>query len=226
MLPRWVWLLLGYVAVFGFLALVAIGVIRAKPDSALGGYRFRITIMVDVNGETRSGSSVIEVSNRPQIVRWLSWSTVISSMRGDAVFVDLGQGRNLIALLQLPTADSYGEHFGALPPRIFDFLPGGRPPPRMPFAVPRELSGSDIPLLVSFSDLNDPLSIREVPPDSLQSVFGQNVRLKRVTIEMTNDPVTRHITDEIPWLQDFWKKSETLASRKEIANKRFRSGAE
>jgi hypothetical protein len=56
------------------------------------------------------------------------------------------------------------------------------------------------PLLVTFSDLTDPMSVQEVDSDNLQKTFGQGVRLKEITIETTDEPVTWQIKEVLPWL--------------------------
>lgn len=63
---------------------------------------------------------------------------------------------------------------------------------------------SAYPMLVTFSDLGDPASVERVDPDDLAASFGDGVRLKRVTVQMTDDPVTTGITTRLPWLITFW----------------------
>lgn len=56
-----------------------------------------------------------------------------------------------------------------------------------------------LPTLVTFTDLNDPMSVRVVDPDGFEQAFGPGVRFKRAFIEMTNDQVTRGIEKKLPW---------------------------
>ena len=46
------------------------------------------------------------------------------------------------------------------------------------------------PLLVTFDDVTKPETVREVDPDDLAAVFGEGVRLKAVTLEITREGVT------------------------------------
>lgn len=62
-------------------------------------YRYRMVVEVDVRGETKSGASVIEVSLSKQPKFLPEVPSVATTVRGEAVFVDLGDGRNVIALL-------------------------------------------------------------------------------------------------------------------------------
>jgi hypothetical protein len=62
------------------------------------------------------------------------------------------------------------------------------------------LAGEDIPTLVIFSDLNDPITARIVRPEELPQVFGEGVRFIRAYVEMTTDPVSRTIEAKLRWL--------------------------
>jgi hypothetical protein len=53
-----------------------------------------------------------------------------------------------------------------------------------------DIPRSHYPLLVAFMDINDPNSVREVDPDNLAATFGPGVSLKRITLEITDEPVT------------------------------------
>ncbi len=65
-------------------------------------YRYRMTVEVMVDGVVRSGSSVIEIRIQTQ-PNLLSNSTIVPHVRGEATYVDLGGGRNVIALLAMST---------------------------------------------------------------------------------------------------------------------------
>lgn len=49
-----------------------------------------------------------------------------------------------------------------------------------------------IPLLVTFDDITEPEpeTVREVDPEDLAAVFGEEVRLRAVTLEITGEVVT------------------------------------
>jgi len=69
-----------------------------------------------------------------------------------------------------------------------------------------ELRADQLPLLVTFTDLDDPKGARVVPPNNLPRAFGPfgpGVRLMRAWIEMTSDPLTRGIERKLPRLKDF-----------------------
>ncbi|HBM06154.1 MAG TPA: hypothetical protein DD369_11230, partial [Erythrobacter sp.] len=73
--------------------------------------------------------------------------------------------------------------------------------------VPRHFSRADqvnkrsaYPMLVTFGDLDDPASVERVDPDDLAATFGEGVRLKRITVQITDDPVTSGIEQRLGWL--------------------------
>src|SRR5579875_3813684 len=61
-------------------------------------YRYRMTVQVEEDGKIHSGSSVIQVKINKQ-PQFGDAPPQESHFYGDAVFVDLGNGRNVIALL-------------------------------------------------------------------------------------------------------------------------------
>lgn len=175
--------------------------------SACGGpvysYSYRLTIEVDTPDGLKSGSSVIETTVQddteswgPREARLVRWRT-----KGDAVFVDLGSGRQVIALLAMGATGS--DNFSRLVPKLFQLRDldevrtwQGR---QGRFTLPADL----VPTLVTFADLSDPKTARVVRPDEFETVFGPGVRFKRAWIEMTYDPITRGIEKKIPWLNDY-----------------------
>ena len=65
---------------------------------------------------------------------------------------------------------------------------------------PAEVRAADYPLLVTFADPADPTSVQRVDPANLAASFGPGVTLKRITVEVTNDPVTTGIEKRLGWL--------------------------
>ena len=77
-------------------------------------YRYRLTIEVETPQGLRSGSSVIETTIRDTTGAVLSTPearTISSKVRGEAVFVDLGEGRNVVAILALSGASDLAKAF-------------------------------------------------------------------------------------------------------------------
>lgn len=162
-------------------------------------YRYRMTVEVDDNGTVRTGSSVIQVTAQKQRQIISGVLPVIYDARGEAVFVDLGNGRNVLALLASgPTAQEVDYPTGIV--RSL-FEPEAPDPdlPKYPTHGRRELPLKLLPTFVTFADLNDPNTARLVYPNMFSEALGSGIRLKDVSIEMTNDPVTAQIQMKLPW---------------------------
>lgn len=60
------------------------------------------------------------------------------------------------------------------------------------------------PMLVTFDDIADPASVKLVDPADLAASFGPGVRLKAVTLEVTDEPVTEgRVKGVLGWLPDY-----------------------
>ena len=58
------------------------------------------------------------------------------------------------------------------------------------------------PVLVTFGDLNDPTSIKQVDPNDLAASFGPGYALKKVQLEITSEPVTQgRMAEAIPCIK-------------------------
>jgi hypothetical protein len=69
--------------------------------------------------------------------------------------------------------------------KLFDEVEDKRGRAARVIAVPVE----QYPLMVTFADLADPASVALVDPNDLAATFGPGVRLKAVTLEVTDAPV-------------------------------------
>lgn len=206
----------------GILAAVLVGLYALyKLIYPTYSYRYRMTVEVDVRGETKSGASVIEVrlSKQPKFLPEVP--AVATTVLGDAVFVDLGEGRNVIAVLASGPNGSYVDYPQHVVPGHFKLSYADRDLVQFPQLQGRWDLASQLPTLVTFTDLNDPKTaqviydthivetrdersvIRREPRvavDRFAEAFGPGVRLRRIWIEMTSEPITRGIEQKLPWL--------------------------
>lgn len=180
-------------------------------------FRYRLTAEVQTPSGLRSGSSVIGVTARH--VDTIDVSQFQVHVQGDAIFIDLGDGKNLIVSL------AFGPEYGIYNPGVIGKLPA------IAFGIRSEkewgsikdrkesvqLADSNIPTLISFTDLRDPTTARLVRSDggcaassslpnlnmlgchTFSEMFGPGYNLKRVTLAITNDPVSRDIDKHFPW---------------------------
>jgi hypothetical protein len=59
-------------------------------------------------------------------------------------------------------------------------------------------------MLVTFDDISKPETVREVEPEDLAAVFGEGVRLKAVTLEITRGAVTQgRVEGALGWLGSY-----------------------
>jgi hypothetical protein len=165
-------------------------------------YRYRMTVNVEVDGQVRSGSSVIEVRVSKQPVFLPGVNPVEQIEHGEAVFVDLGAGRNVTALLASGTYAEKTGHAITLVPTHFKLnLSDDRQLASLSTLRGRwELAADDLPALVTFSDPTNPATARLVRADQLEQIFGPGVRWRGVVVEMTTDAVTRSIESKLPWV--------------------------
>ena len=152
----------------------------------------KMTLEVEAEGQLYTGSSVVKVRVKESepLTKQLGYPLQFGA-KGEAAYVELPGRRYLFALLGGGPSDS-GPQTNAL--NIFqDQLPRKGlerfallSKSRFKTDIPR----SHYPLLVAFMDINDPNSVREIDPDNLAATFGLGVSLKRITLEITDEPVT------------------------------------
>ena len=71
------------------------------------------------------------------------------------------------------------------------------------------------PLLVRFRGLDRPESLEAVSPDALDAAFGPGVKLKRIMIQITDEPVTDRIKTRLPWLEEVGRVRGTIIPKGE-----------
>lgn len=135
-------------------------------------------------------------------------------MKGDAVFVDLGAGKNLIAILAHGRTASDVDGMSRL--AMNAFAAAGQ---KVPFKDVKRLTGtvpvrdSLIPTLVTFTDLNNPATAKVLDAGDVEATFGKGYRMQGVSLEMLpvglwpfdlggplSKPVTRGIEKQVPFL--------------------------
>ncbi|NOT72322.1 MAG: hypothetical protein HOP09_13905 [Hyphomicrobium sp.] len=202
---------------------------------------FRMTYEVETPEGLKTGSSVIAATYVRQI--GIVGRSFRGTTRGEAVTVDLGPRGTLYALLSSPSRpggdghvemlkDIFGLHAetdlpGASSVYNFAAVSGRR---ELTYDQPWIVPGTQrtmawiLPKLVLFKDETDPKSIETVDPLNLAASFGEGVRLKRVIIEITKDPVTVGIKKRLAWLSDFFDKQfdgnryQTVEAKHQLAN--------
>ena len=174
------------------------------------GHKYRLTVEVETPEGTKSASGVLAVHPDRSYSRGGHTQT-----KGDAVFVDLGGGKNLVALLAHIDKNLDLDDINYVALRAYTAA-GGQ---RVSFNDMNRLSGSVpvkgalIPVLVTFTDLANPGTAHTVQPDDAEAALGKGYRLHGITAEVVpnglwpldfggalGEPVTRGILAKLPWL--------------------------
>lgn len=172
----------------------------------------QLTLVVETpHGEVR-GSAVTRVEN----VIFGPLSLADGSMRvrwtGEAVALEVLPGQWLFALLEgdgavdagywvytaydlWASGGAYGYHFPNWKAVSTHVL-------AQPLNTPVPLPTEGGPMLVTFDDITKPETIRRVNPADLAAVFGDGVRLKEMTLAITDEPVTEGRIETLP----FWNQ--------------------
>ena len=186
--------------------------------------RFKLAVTVDANGKTYTGATVYDVTYvwEPKFLPEVRAAQL--RLTGEALFLDLGGGRNLVVTL---TASGSGRPFKRVNiSQTYQFedlwkSSGARSAAALPHIafqlhMASKQTGADLkaarkkgkielpvdrlPTTVTFTDLADPTTVKRVDPTNLAATFGPGYRITRATIEVTNEPLTHGIEKKLPWL--------------------------
>lgn len=208
----------------GLLALSACkpsGQSSERPSKNSAEVRFQVTVNVDTPDGPRSGSSIWSWKlSKPTIALGSPYG---GKFRGEAVAVDLPNGKTLFALVKgqemLPE-----RHLGDIArasrgeeklheDRVADirYLSGRIGDTATVPCVARtgEERGADrvdpkldCPMLVSFADITEPASVFKVDKNDAAASLGSGYEIKDITITITDKPVTKGIEKRLGWLLD------------------------
>jgi hypothetical protein len=206
-------------------------------------YRYKLTLSLETPEGIKTAFNVVEVGH---------WEVIVpdgaarTGVKGEALYLDLGAGRQpLVALL---SGDS-NKFFGQRPHGHWDFGSPTNALGRL-FGVnrqgvewldfvgrvakqrgEREMDLLDLPNLVTFADPTDPNTIAAVDPRNLEATLGPGVRWHRMTLAITNEPITTGLDLRLPWLRTIGTNhldGQYASSKKTLANSlqaiQFKSG--
>ena len=202
-------------ALLGLVGLLALWLGAAFAMQAWHTYlhALRVTVEVETPTGPRSASGVLHVVVSEKSGMLPETDGVLNSVRGEAVFLDLGEGRNLVALLARGPNAEGADPLHDWAPRALGRMREGwyRDAPRWTGVA--RLRGDLAPALATFADLSDPGSARLVRPTEFGAVFGPGYSFVGALLEMADagvwplnvlgfsgDPVTRELARHLPWL--------------------------
>jgi hypothetical protein len=182
-----------------------------RPD-----HKYRLTADVETPAGVRSASGILSVRPNRSYGGTGSGSS-LPQTKGDALLVELGDGKNLVILLAHGQDGSNFDHPTFLPTRLF-----GAGDRRVGFRDVKNLAGAPSvpvpeqlwPTMVSFTNLDEPKSARRINPNNLEASLGKGYRLRGISLDVVanglwpvdfggalGEPVTRGIELKLPWLK-------------------------
>ena len=168
--------------------------------------RYELIVEVETPAGIKTGSSVIEANYGWETKLFGLISGVKNSVRGEAVFVDLGDGKNLVVTLRAGDEDRSSElNAQRLPSALFDFPSHDRI--QTPEGIRKAMDAGivdvpvgKLPFVVTFPVATDPMSVKKLNPLNIGELFGSGYDIKRATIHITNKRPVEQIVSKLPWL--------------------------
>ena len=155
-------------------------------------YKYKITVNVEANGKTYSGSTVQKLTtiNGPSS----SLGTGSSATRkGEAVVVNV-DGKYLFLLWNYSIDDDSNYQNDGKPWQVSDVWERWNSGYKYPFAT--------------FTDINDPLTVKKVTPENIEQYFGEGAKITSIEVQRTFKPVTYgQVEKVIPWIRDGMRKN-------------------
>lgn len=201
-------------AILALLATLVVGdqIRLHRPD-----HKFRLTLEVETPDGMKSASGVYSVTPNRGYGGSNTGETAGPKTKGDALFVDLGGGKNVVALLAVGTDRTDLDATNYIAMRAFNaagrkvqFREMKKTTAMSPVPVP----AANAPVLVTFKDVNDPASMRVLTSDNVQELLGPGVKLHGMMVStvangfwpldiggMLGEPVSRGIEQKLPWLK-------------------------
>lgn len=183
-------------------------------------YRYKLTLSLNTPDGIKTGFNVVDLRYFDVI---FPERGEVHDTRGQALYLDLGEGRRpLIALLTHIRRDDevaqngHPYHYrwlGDSPSLVLEeiCLGGAGNPDWIETAIrfnercrqPFPITPADLPDLVTFGDVNNPKSVMLVDPNNLGATLGQGVSWRSMTLQVTDEPLTKEIEEHLPWVREY-----------------------
>jgi hypothetical protein len=201
-----------WLATLGILIFVAFLVAYFSPFTNYPPYRYRLQLAVEIDGKIHTGSSIIEVRcGSSDFSPGSDMSGSACSTGGQAVVVDLGPKGLLVATLftgytTSPVPD------GAVEARFLcaNAFGNGSSRKELPSLAHmhgrRNLSSTNFPRLLWFSNPTDIKSAQKITKDELSTIIDPSARLVEAFVEITQEPVKIDIDRKLVWFSALVEK--------------------
>lgn len=200
------------------LFIVAIFLLRFCWGAGYNSYRYLITVNVEANGKTYSGSSV-QVQSTTTSPDWISSILLPETKRkGEAVVVNV-DGKYLFLLWNYSIDDDPNYQNGDKPwqvDNIWKNIKYGKYGQYAQYRYP----------FVTFTDINDPLTVKQVTQENFEQYFGEGAKITSIEVQRTLDQVTYGKVERvIPWIKSLKTTldGKDSTSSMDLANKLDRS---
>jgi hypothetical protein len=167
--------------------------------------KYKIIVEVETPEGLKTGSNVVQVTITPKFVHWNPSSPPVSTrVKAEAIFIDLGQGKNIVSTLTFGESGTL-DRIGELAQSVFKctvsdlYIKMNN--------IRQKLTGSNIPVLITFSDQNNLSTLRVVKPDEFEQVLGNGYSFKGAWIEISENAVDiNRIDQSLPWVGTYNKE--------------------
>jgi hypothetical protein len=178
-------------------------------------YRFKLTVEVQTPDGVKSGSVVNEEAYTfSYIGKEFMPSQGGGVTRAEALFVDLGAGKNLIVTLDVDPNRQYDTPHSLDMAAIgqgfcYDCLGDAALFRRDLFTAPKKgpfmVDIRKLPNLVTLVDVNNYKTMQHVAPAEVDAVLGSGYAIKSARFEIVDEPLTERIEQQLRWLADHAK---------------------
>jgi hypothetical protein len=198
----------------GIAALIYGGFVFLLPTTTIN---YRLTIEAMTPDGPRIGSGVIQVSYSSDINVNGGGRKGSMEVTGEAIYLDLGGGKNLVVTLQgdgtgrknVSQSETVSLSAKWLPVRIFGIKWAWgdewslESQSRAALATgAKEVPLVQLPMVVSFRNPLDPMSVVLLDPQDISEVLGPGYTLSKATIAITDAQPTEAIVKSLPWIEN------------------------
>jgi hypothetical protein len=187
-------------SLIAFVGLVGIAALLSGCGESTYKWNQKLTITVQTPQGEKSGSAVVGIKARHTSGPFSEYK-----LNGEAAVVDLGNGKYLFA-----TLGQLDRSIAALTFQVEETPPEGNEEDVWGVISgmqgrKKELPSGFYPLLVTFSNLKYPKSVKRVA--NVSEAFGSGYSLKSMTLEITDEPVTKGVVEKVlPWIRQYDNK--------------------
>lgn len=167
--------------------------------------RYKLTVQLTTPDSPVTASVVREVRLQKDALKLPESSGMIAKRVGQALPIQIG-GRTLFVLNLRNVEATLLQKF----PALANGRTGPSPAVDLPLSGPEAV---ELPRMVWFDNPSDPATVHEISPSQLSSVLGEGTALRRISIQLTEEPVTRGIDEVLPWLRSYQRKRLRLSGK-------------